>query len=92
MKRIQSACIMQTLRFQQKDGTGLPAEALLQLNMSEVTRYKAQLDYKSGMNTAHDKGVEEGLETAARGGTTVIPAMGGSTGAEKPAPVGDYFD
>ena len=44
MKRIQSACIMQTLRFQQKDGTGLPAEALLQLNMSEVTRYKAQLE------------------------------------------------
>ena len=38
-------------------------------------RYKAQMDYKSGMNTAHDKGVEEGraegreegLETAARG-------------------------
>ncbi len=23
-------------------------------------RYKAQMDYKSGMNTAHDKGVEEG--------------------------------
>lgn len=34
-------------------------------------RYKAQMDYKSGMNTAHDKGVEEGeqkgLEAAARG-------------------------
>ena len=44
MKRIQSSCIMQTLRFQQKDGTGLPAEALLQLNRSEVTRYKAQLE------------------------------------------------
>ncbi|MBR0319409.1 MAG: hypothetical protein IJQ86_09065, partial [Spirochaetia bacterium] len=30
-------------------------------------RYKAQMDYESGINTAHDKGVEEGVAYAARG-------------------------
>lgn len=44
MKRIQAACIMQTLRFQQKEGTGLPAEALVRMNRAEVQRYKDQLD------------------------------------------------
>lgn len=44
MKRIQSACIMQTLRFQQKEDSGLTLETLVKMNREEVTRYKAQLD------------------------------------------------
>ena len=44
MKRIQAACIMQTLRFQQKEGSGLSIETLINLNREEVQRYKAQLD------------------------------------------------
>lgn len=44
MKRIQAACILQTLRFQQKEDSGLSVEAMLKLNRSEVQKYKAQLD------------------------------------------------
>ncbi|MBQ8515423.1 MAG: hypothetical protein IJ496_08485 [Ruminococcus sp.] len=44
MKRIQAACIMQTLRFQQKEGSGLSVESLIKLNREEVQRYKAQMD------------------------------------------------
>ncbi|MBQ8180552.1 MAG: hypothetical protein IJ010_01080 [Ruminococcus sp.] len=44
MKRIQAACIMQTLRFQQKEDSGLSIETLIKLNREEVQRYKAQLD------------------------------------------------
>ena len=44
MKRIQVACILQTLRFQQKEDSGLSVEAMLKLNRSEVQKYKAQLD------------------------------------------------
>lgn len=43
MKRVQAACIMQTLRFQQKEG-GSPVEFLLRKNREEVARYKTQLN------------------------------------------------
>lgn len=33
----------------------------------QESRYKGQIDYESGILASHDKGVEEGLETAARG-------------------------
>lgn len=42
MKRIQSACICQTLRFSLKDP--LPAAQALSLNRDEVVRYRAQLE------------------------------------------------
>ena len=44
MKRIQAACILQTLRFQQKENSGFSVESLLKMNREEVQRYKAQLD------------------------------------------------
>ncbi len=43
MKRVQAACIMQTLRFQQKED-GSPIEFLLRKNREEVERYKTQLN------------------------------------------------
>ena len=82
MKRIQSACIMQTLRFQQKDGTGLPWEALLRMNRDEVTRYKAQLE-KS--RTRHRLDSEEEQSDGA-----IILHVRKEYNAS--APVGDYFD
>ena len=42
MKRIQSACICQTLRFSLKDA--LPREQALRLNQEEAQRYKASLE------------------------------------------------
>lgn len=44
MKRIKSACIMQTLKFQQKEGSGFPHDYLLELNRAEAERYKNQLE------------------------------------------------
>lgn len=44
MKRIQSACIMQTIAFRQKDGSGLSRETMLKMNREELMRYKTQLD------------------------------------------------
>lgn len=44
MKRVQSACIFQTLVFQQKDESVLSAEEKLALNKEEVAAYKASLD------------------------------------------------
>ena len=44
MKRIQSACIMQTIAFRQKDGSGLARETMLKMNREELLRYKTQLD------------------------------------------------
>ena len=44
MKRIQSACIMQTIIFRQKDTSGLSADAMLKLNREEAQRYKTRLD------------------------------------------------
>lgn len=44
MKRIKSACIMQTLRFQQKEDSGLSVNTILSLNRAEVERYKTHLE------------------------------------------------
>lgn len=44
MKRVQSACIFQTLVFQQKDDSFLSKERKLSLNREEVEKYKASLD------------------------------------------------
>ena len=44
MKRIQSACIMQTIAFRQKDGSGLSRETMLKMNREELLRYKTQFD------------------------------------------------
>lgn len=44
MKRVQSACILQTLIFQQKDELSLSREKKLSLNKEEVEKYKASLE------------------------------------------------
>lgn len=44
MKRVQSACILQTLVFLQKDDCLLSRERQLALNREEVEKYKASLE------------------------------------------------
>ncbi len=44
MKRIQAACIMQTLMFSQKEELGYSREQALQLNRAEVEQYKTSLE------------------------------------------------
>lgn len=44
MKRVQAACIFQTLVFQQKEDSGLSREKVLALNRQEVQRYKQGLE------------------------------------------------
>lgn len=44
MKRIQSACIMQTLIFAQKPDMGYSTEQARRLNREEITRYKDAMD------------------------------------------------
>ena len=44
MKRIQAACIMQTLMFSQKEELGYSREQALQLNRAEVEHYKTSLE------------------------------------------------
>ena len=44
MKRVQAACILQTLVFQQKDDTYLSKEKKTPLNKEEVEKYKASLE------------------------------------------------
>ncbi|MBO5407780.1 MAG: hypothetical protein J6A61_00005 [Clostridia bacterium] len=43
MKRVQAACILQTLVFQQKDDSYLSKEKKIALNQEEVEKYKASL-------------------------------------------------
>ncbi len=43
MKRVQAACIMQTLLFAQKEEYGLSRERALQLNRAEFEQYKEKL-------------------------------------------------
>ena len=50
MKRVQAACIMQTLLFTQKEDQGLSREKALQLNRDEFEQYKALLYHT---NTRH---------------------------------------
>lgn len=47
MKRVQAACIMQTLLFTQKEDQGLSREKALQLNRDEFEQYKALLHHTS---------------------------------------------
>lgn len=44
MKRVKSACILQTLVFMQKEELGLSRERALALNKDEVIAYKAALE------------------------------------------------
>lgn len=44
MKRVQAACILQTLVFQQKDDTCFSKEKKTALNKEEVEKYKASLE------------------------------------------------
>lgn len=44
MKRIQSACIMQTIRFSQKDDAGYSVSQMLEINRSDLEKYKMQLE------------------------------------------------
>lgn len=44
MKRVQSACLFQTLVFAQKEDCGLSKTEQLKLNRSEAERYRAGLD------------------------------------------------
>ena len=44
MKRVQAACILQTLVFQQKDDTYFSKEKKIALNKEEVEKYKASLE------------------------------------------------
>ena len=44
MKRVQAACILQTLVFQQKDDIYLSKEKKIDLNKAEVEKYKASLE------------------------------------------------
>ena len=44
MKRVKTACILQTLVFAQKDDCGLTREQQLKVNHDEVLRYKATMD------------------------------------------------
>lgn len=44
MKRVQAACILQTLVFQQKDDSYFSKEKKIALNKEEVEKYKASLE------------------------------------------------
>ncbi|MDY3303956.1 MAG: hypothetical protein SOW78_06735 [Clostridia bacterium] len=44
MKRVQAACILQTLVFQQKDDSYFLKEKKIALNKEEVEKYKASLE------------------------------------------------
>lgn len=44
MKRVQAACIFQTLIFQQKEDAYLSLERKLALNREEFEKYKASMD------------------------------------------------
>ena len=44
MKRVKSACILQTLIFAQKPDLGYSKERALQVNKEEFEHYKASLD------------------------------------------------
>ena len=44
MKRVQAACILQTLVFQQKDDSYFSKEKKIALNKEEVEKYKSSLE------------------------------------------------
>lgn len=44
MKRVQAACIFQTLVFAQKPDLGFSKDRMLQINREEIEHYKANLE------------------------------------------------
>ena len=44
MKRVKSACILQTLVFSQKDEIGLSRETILSQNHDELEKYKRSME------------------------------------------------
>ena len=82
MKRIQAACIMQTLKFQQKENSGFSVESMLKMNREEVQRYKAQMD----KNKTRYK-IDE--ETEQSDGSIIVRIRKEYNNG---APVGEYFE
>lgn len=61
VKRVKSACILQTLIFQQKDDLGFSAEKKLSLNKEEVEHYKKTLEKnKTRYQIIEEKESEDG--------------------------------
>lgn len=61
MKRVQAACILQTLVFQQKDETYLSKEKKIALNKEEIEKYKSSLEKnKTRYQIVEEKEQEDG--------------------------------
>lgn len=61
MKRIQAACIFQTLLFSQKPEQGYTREQALSFNRQDVEHYKHQLDKnKTRYQITDEKEMEDG--------------------------------
>ena len=61
MKRVQAACILQTLVFQQKDDTYFSKEKAIALNKDEVEKYKASLEkHKTRVQIVEETEQEDG--------------------------------
>lgn len=61
MKRVQAACILQTLIFQQKDDTYLSKEKKIALNKEEVEKYKTSLEkHKTRFQIVEETEQEDG--------------------------------
>ena len=82
MKRVKAACIMQTLVFQQKEGSGYSAEHCLELNREEVKKYKLSLERA---HTRHR--IDE--ETELSEGSIIVRVRKEYNAT---ASVGEYFD
>lgn len=82
MKRVQSACIFQTLIFQQKDDLFFSTEKKLALNKEEVEKYKAALE----KNKTKFRIVEE---TQQSDGAIIVRVR---KQYNDKTDVGDYFD
>ena len=82
MKRVRSACIMQTLAFIQKEELGLSRERALALNKDEVVAYKAALD------RAHTK-YQILEESEQEDGSVIVRVKKQYNGT---TPTGEYFE
>ena len=58
MKRVKSACILQTLIFSQKPDMGYSRERAAQINRDEVEHYKATLERTKTRYQITDESVE----------------------------------
>ncbi len=59
MKRIRSACILQTLVFSQRPELGLTKDQAQRANREEFERYKSQLDHSRTKYLIVDESEEE---------------------------------